>query len=50
VDLPEPSMPSTTINRPGPRFGRKNGTKVLYYNDRACNALLQMRYTLPCKE
>src|SRR5690349_12081631 len=42
VDLPEPSIPSTIINRPGPRFGRKNRTKVLYYNERACNAILQM--------
>jgi hypothetical protein len=32
--LPDPSMPSTTINRPGPRFGRKKDTKVPYYNER----------------
>src|SRR5580765_6375039 len=44
VDLPEPSMPSTTINRPGPRFGRKKGTKVPYYNERAFGRVLKTRY------
>jgi hypothetical protein len=38
VDLPEPSIPSTTINRPGPRLGKKEGTKVPYDNERGCDA------------
>src|SRR5512147_153575 len=44
VDLPEPSIPSTTIKRPGPRFGRKKGTKVPYYNERALWRVLKTRY------
>src|SRR5437868_15281817 len=45
VDFPEPSIPSTTIKRPGPRFGRKYCTKVSYYNERASQCMLKMRYS-----